>query len=196
MAGARVSTKPLAPGTRVKHEKENWFGFVLEEENRTGLKPGEFRVRSDGGYRGIYTQQDVRAVYEFYATRSAGKPVITWHSNARGGGGEPVGPAYVDGNHDGNCMSETEARAFAESIGATFKKKPSKLKPRKSRKKPADLGSSVHITIRKCDVLCTICGEIEPVNPGHGTPMPTFIVALEGVLRRHPAKPHVPMRDR
>lgn len=61
------------------------------------------------------------------------KPKMVWTETSRSQGGAWVGPAVVDGEHDGNCMSETEAQAWAEELGASFKavRKPS---PRKRRK--------------------------------------------------------------
>lgn len=43
------------------------------------------------------------------------------------------------------------------------------------------------LIVRKEHVLCTQCGEVEPVHPGDGTPASTFIVALQAVAVRHRA---------
>ncbi len=49
----------------------------------------------------------------------------------------------------------------------------------------AVLKARERLIVRKEHVLCTRCGTIEPVHPGHGTPMPAFISALESVACRH-----------
>lgn len=52
-----------------------------------------------------------------------------------------------------------------------------------------------HLIVRRNGVLCTFCGEVEPVHPGEsGTPLPSFLIGLEGVKRRHPPKWH-PRRE-
>lgn len=47
-----------------------------------------------------------------------------------------------------------------------------------------------HLIARKDGVLCTICGELEPVHMGDGTPLPSLLNGYEDCKRRHPAKPH------
>ena len=41
------------------------------------------------------------------------------------------------------------------------------------------------LLVRKEDVLCTRCLKIEPINAGHGTPAPAFIMALYVMAERH-----------
>ena len=41
------------------------------------------------------------------------------------------------------------------------------------------------LIVRKDDLLCTRCGEMEPVHPGYGTPAAAFIAALYGAASRH-----------
>jgi hypothetical protein len=41
------------------------------------------------------------------------------------------------------------------------------------------------LLIRKEHVLCTRCGEMEPINPGHGTPAPAFISAVTTMAILH-----------
>lgn len=51
--------------------------------------------------------------------------------------------------------------------------------------------ATTHLIVRKDGVLCTECAAVLPVHPGEsGTPLGTFLIALEMVARRHPAKPH------
>jgi hypothetical protein len=48
-----------------------------------------------------------------------------------------------------------------------------------------------HLIVRKDGVLCTSCATVLPIHPGEsGTPLGTFLVALEMAARKHPAKPH------
>jgi uncharacterized protein YuzE len=54
-----------------------------------------------------------------------------------------------------------------------------------AKRAPAD-----HLIVRKEHVLCTVCKEMIPINPGHGTPASTFIMAIDALLIQHPAKPH------
>jgi len=46
------------------------------------------------------------------------------------------------------------------------------------------------LIVRKDHVACTVCGCIEPIHPGDGTPIDTFILALEIAKMRHPAFSH------
>lgn len=48
--------------------------------------------------------------------------------------------------------------------------------------------NSSHLVVRKNGVLCTRCGTIDPVHPGNGTPLPSFLVGLHGYVTRHPPK--------
>ena len=41
------------------------------------------------------------------------------------------------------------------------------------------------INVRKDDAMCTDCGAIEPIHPGHGTQASAFIMALEMMAKRH-----------
>lgn len=54
-----------------------------------------------------------------------------------------------------------------------------------SRLSIVPLSENGHIIVRKEHVICARCGKIEPVYPGDGTPMPSFIAALEHLARRH-----------
>ena len=47
------------------------------------------------------------------------------------------------------------------------------------------LTEAAHINVRKDDILCTRCATIEPVHPGHGTPLPAFVWALAMAAERH-----------
>lgn len=47
------------------------------------------------------------------------------------------------------------------------------------------LAEAAHIIVRKDDIMCTRCAEIEPVHPGHGTPLPAFVMALAMAVQRH-----------
>jgi uncharacterized protein YuzE len=49
---------------------------------------------------------------------------------------------------------------------------------------------SNHLLVRKDTVLCTVCHSIAPIHPGDGTPLPTYLMALDAFLHDHPAKPH------
>lgn len=55
-----------------------------------------------------------------------------------------------------------------------------------------------HLIARTDGVLCTVCGEIEPIHPGKsGTPIPSLLHGYRNAVSRHPeAKhdPHVPQR--
>lgn len=42
-----------------------------------------------------------------------------------------------------------------------------------------------HIILRPDHALCTKCFKTEPVTVGHGTPMDTFIAALDLISGRH-----------
>lgn len=42
-----------------------------------------------------------------------------------------------------------------------------------------------HLIVREKGVLCTRCFITEPVHCGQGTPMGTFIIALEALAYRH-----------
>lgn len=53
------------------------------------------------------------------------------------------------------------------------------------------LGSG-HLLARKDDVLCTICGETEPVFAGKATPVVSLIHGYKNALLRHPDRPHDP----
>jgi hypothetical protein len=44
---------------------------------------------------------------------------------------------------------------------------------------------AAHLIVRTDSVLCSGCGISEPVHPGDGTPMPTFVDALYDSARRH-----------
>jgi len=56
---------------------------------------------------------------------------------------------------------------------------------------------NAHLIVRKDHVLCTICGCIEPVHPGDGTPLPTFVIALMLLVGRHPQTKHAdPHKDK
>lgn len=46
------------------------------------------------------------------------------------------------------------------------------------------------LIVRKDHLFCTKCFAIEPVHPGDGTPISTFLMALQDAARRHPDKPH------
>jgi hypothetical protein len=48
-----------------------------------------------------------------------------------------------------------------------------------------------NLIVRKDGVLCTVCGEIEPVHPGEsGTPLASLLIGYKGVIRRHPPERH------
>lgn len=47
------------------------------------------------------------------------------------------------------------------------------------------LATSPHILVRKEHVMCARCATIEPVHPGDGTPLPSFVMALALVAKRH-----------
>jgi hypothetical protein len=49
-----------------------------------------------------------------------------------------------------------------------------------------ELANSVHLVVRKDGVLCTRCGTTDPVHPGDGTPLPSFVLGLAGCAERHP----------
>lgn len=42
-----------------------------------------------------------------------------------------------------------------------------------------------HILVRKDGVLCTRCYITEPVHAGGGTPMSSYLIALEQLAARH-----------
>lgn len=52
------------------------------------------------------------------------------------------------------------------------------------------MGRTTHLIVRRDGVLCTICYCLEPVHPGDGTSMDTFLMGLEGTARRHPPEEH------
>jgi hypothetical protein len=41
------------------------------------------------------------------------------------------------------------------------------------------------LIVRTDSVLCTHCGQSEPLHPEDGTPMRTFVIALLGMVQRH-----------
>ena len=48
-----------------------------------------------------------------------------------------------------------------------------------------------HLIVRRDGVLCTVCADVLPVHPGEsGTPLGTFVYALEKLARDHPPTPH------
>ena len=47
------------------------------------------------------------------------------------------------------------------------------------------LAENGHIIVRKEHTLCARCGTLAPIHPGDGTPMPSFITALELFARKH-----------
>lgn len=47
-----------------------------------------------------------------------------------------------------------------------------------------------HLIARRDGVLCAICGELEPVHMGEGTPLPSLLNGYEDCKRRHPGRPH------
>lgn len=51
------------------------------------------------------------------------------------------------------------------------------------------MGSS-HLIARQDHLLCAVCGEVEPVHAGNGTPLPSLLLAYAMAIERHPAKPH------
>lgn len=46
------------------------------------------------------------------------------------------------------------------------------------------------LLVRKDHIFCTRCFAIEPIHPGDGTPISTYIIALQEASRRHPNKIH------
>lgn len=48
------------------------------------------------------------------------------------------------------------------------------------------LSRASHLLVRKDDVICTRCLQVVPVSPGDGTPLPSFVLGLLGLLRTHP----------
>jgi hypothetical protein len=51
--------------------------------------------------------------------------------------------------------------------------------------------ATTHLIVRKDHVACLTCATVLPIHPGEsGTPLGTFLVALEMALERHPATPH------
>lgn len=50
--------------------------------------------------------------------------------------------------------------------------------------------TGANLIVRRDGVICSICGDLVPVHPGDGTPLPALLVALEDVRRRHPDRKH------
>jgi hypothetical protein len=50
--------------------------------------------------------------------------------------------------------------------------------------------TGAHLVARRDGVLCTVCGEQEPIHTGDGTPLPALLIAYGQLLIRHPAKKH------
>lgn len=42
-----------------------------------------------------------------------------------------------------------------------------------------------HLLARQGDVLCTACHAVEPVSPGHGTPLDSLMIGYQAAARRH-----------
>lgn len=53
------------------------------------------------------------------------------------------------------------------------------------------------LIVRHEHLFCTLCYCVEPINPGvSGTPINTYILALQMAAARHPNKPHAdPFKD-
>lgn len=47
-----------------------------------------------------------------------------------------------------------------------------------------------NLLVRKNDVLCTVCGQVLPIHPGDGTPLPALLNAYDTAKSQHPNKPH------
>lgn len=58
-------------------------------------------------------------------------------------------------------------------------------------KAPGKIAVYAHLIARKDGVLCTVCGELEPVHGGEsGTPLPSLLAGYFGSMRRHPPEKH------
>ena len=47
-----------------------------------------------------------------------------------------------------------------------------------------------NLLVRRDGLLCTVCGELEPIHPGDGTPLPAMLHAFKSATRRHPQAKH------
>lgn len=50
--------------------------------------------------------------------------------------------------------------------------------------------SDTQLLVRADHLFCPVCGAVEPIHPGDGTPLMTYLVALARAADRHPARPH------
>lgn len=82
-------------------------------------------------------------------------------------------------------------RTFEVVIKPTYPPSAPRGRREPRAKPPASIANYAHLIIRKDGVLCTVCGEVDPVHGGEsGTPLPSMLAGYFGCMRRHPPEKH------